>query len=83
MDQLIREALVQSTELGQTMSDLARTKTAEDLRKQRKVGKNRPVLSGESLQYLTGVEWFGSLTKTLLKLRDRWLSERLRDIVTP
>ncbi|KID81679.1 transposase [Metarhizium guizhouense ARSEF 977] len=43
MDRFIRGALVQSTELRQTMKDLARTKMAEDLRKQRKVGKNRPL----------------------------------------
>ena len=46
MDRFIRGALVQSTELRQTMRDLARTKMAEDLRKQRKVGKNRPLQSG-------------------------------------
>ncbi|KAF5139501.1 hypothetical protein E5D57_003297 [Metarhizium anisopliae] len=47
MDRFIRGALVHSTELRQTMSDLARTKMAEDLRKQRKVGKNSPLQSKE------------------------------------
>ncbi|EFZ03326.2 transposase [Metarhizium robertsii ARSEF 23] len=69
MDRLIRGAVVQSAELRQTMKGLARTKMAEDLRKQRKVGRNRLLQSkgargwGGSLRYLTAVEWFGSLKK--------------------
>lgn len=43
MDRFIRGALVQSAELRQTMRDLARTKMPEDLRKQCKIGKNRPL----------------------------------------
>ncbi|KID81257.1 transposase [Metarhizium guizhouense ARSEF 977] len=46
MDRFIRGALVQSTELRQTMKDLSRTRMAEELRKRRKAGKNRPLQHG-------------------------------------
>ncbi|KID82360.1 transposase, partial [Metarhizium majus ARSEF 297] len=43
MDRFIRGALVQLTELRQTMKDLSRTRIAKELQKKRKIGKNRPL----------------------------------------
>jgi hypothetical protein len=54
MDRFIRGALVQSTELRQTMRDLSRTRMAEGLRKQRKAGRNRPLQHGGVITVANG-----------------------------
>ena len=56
MDRFIRGALVQSTELRQTMKDLSRTRMAEELRKKRKTGRNRPLQHGGVITVADGRE---------------------------